>query len=270
MHPELSSPLNHEPASEAIARPSFFIPLAPPYVTRVLIGLNLLAFVAAVVGEFYLFGTFFNDTNYSSILLIFGMKWNRLILEGQIWRLFTAMFLHIGPIHLLSNIIGLLMLGPIIEGHFGHWRFTVIYLLGGLLGSIASFAFSPSPSAGASGAIFALLGATVLYFYRFRENFGQRGREILQSMLVVLVLNLAIGFGSSGVDNWGHMGGLVGGVLITLGMMPHYRLPTAIVPGRQPLVRDPRLMPHLAWTGLYAGLLVVAFWLSSQISPVLF
>lgn len=265
-----TSPIDEMSPEAPLTRPSFYIPLAPPYVTRVMIGLNLVAFVAVLAGEFFLFGSLFNDTNYSSVLLLFGMKWNRLILEGEVWRLFTAMFLHVGPVHLISNIIGLLMLGPIIEGHFGHWRFTGIYLLGGLMGSIASFAFSPSPSAGASGAIFALLGATVLYFYRFRENFGQHGREILQSMVVVLVLNLAIGFGSSGVDNWGHMGGLVGGVLMTLGMMPHYRLPAAVVPGRQPLVRDARFVPHLAWMGLYTGLLMVAFWLSSQISPVLF
>ncbi len=253
----------------ALGRPIFYIPLARPYVTRALIGLNLLVFAATLIFELIVFRELFGP-NYTLVLYLFGMKSNPdILLEGEVWRLATAMFLHIGPTHLISNLIGLFMLGPMMEGHFGHWRFTAIYLLGGLLGSIASYAFSPSLSAGASGAIFALLGATVLYFYRFRENFGRQGQDILRSMIVVLVLNVVIGLSAGNVDNWGHLGGLVGGVLVAWGLLPHYRAPDVIVPGRQALVRTPRLALEIGWLLFYVGLLVGAFWLATVAGPPL-
>lgn len=248
--------------------PSFYIPLVRPLVSRALIGINVAVFAITLLFELIRYRTLFGP-NYIEVLYYFGMKSNFDILNGEVWRLFTAMFLHIGPVHLISNLIGLLMLGPIIEGHFGHWRFTVIYILGGLLGSIASYAFSPALSAGASGAIFALLGATLLYFYRFRENFGQRGRDILQSMVVVLVLNLFIGVSMSNVDNWGHVGGLVGGFLTTLGLMPRYRVPDIVYTGRQPLVREGRLVQSLLWTLLCMGVLILTFWLATLSGPPL-
>ena len=255
------------PVSEGFQPPSFFIPLAKPWVSRTFIAINLLVFAATVLYELIVYRNMFGP-NYIEVLYIFGMKSNFDILNGEVWRLFTAMFLHIGAVHLISNLIGLLMLGPIIEGHFGHWRFAVIYLLGGLLGSVASFAFSPALSAGASGAIFALLGSTVLYFYRFRENFGKQGRDILQSMVVVLVLNLFVGFTANNVDNWGHIGGLVGGVIVTLGMLPHYRLPDTITPGRQPLVRERNVVREVAWTIVCAVLLILSFWFATFTTPL--
>jgi rhomboid protease GluP len=256
------------PLAESFQPPSFYIPLARPLVSRTLIGINLVVFAAVVLFELVVYRSAFGP-DHLRVLYLFGMKSNFDILNGEVWRLFTAMFLHIGPVHLISNLIGLLMLGPIIEGHFGHWRFAGIYLLGGLLGSIASYAFSPALSAGASGAIFGLLGATLIYFYRFRENFGQRGRDILQSMAVVLILNLFVGVSMSNVDNWGHMGGLVGGFLMTIGLMPRYRMPEVIVAGRQPLVRDVHPARDLLWTALYVGLLILTFWLATLAGPPL-
>lgn len=261
------APVETTPVTEGIQPPSFYIPLAKPWVSRTIIAINLIVFAATLGYELIVYRNLFGP-NYIEVLYTFGMKSNFDILNGEVWRLFTAMFLHIGAIHLISNLIGLLMLGPIIEGHFGHWRFAAIYLLGGLLGSIASFAFSPALSAGASGAIFGLLGATLLYFYRFRENFGRQGRDILQSMFVVLVLNLFVGVSANNVDNWGHVGGLVGGFLMTAGLLPHYRLPDAIVPGRQPLVRERHVQREIVWTVLYVGFLILAFWLATSVSPL--
>ncbi len=256
------------PPNQGFQPPSFYIPLATPWVSRTLIGVNLAVFAVTLLYELIVYRTMFGQY-YIEVLYTFGMKSNMDILNGEVWRLFTAMFLHIGAVHLISNLIGLLMLGPIIEGHFGHWRFAAIYLLGGLLGSIASFAFSPALSAGASGAIFGLLGATLLYFYRFRENFGQRGRDILQSMFVVLVLNLFVGVSANNVDNWGHVGGLIGGLLMTVGLLPRYRLPDKIVPGRQPLVRDHHPVREIVWTILYCGFLILTFWLAILAGPPL-
>lgn len=233
-----------------------------------MIGLNLLAFAATFVFGLAVFGTWSGPVDIR-VLYLLGMKSNADILNGEVWRLLTAMFLHIGPTHLFSNLIGLFMLGPILEGHLGHWRFAAVYLVGGLFGSVASYAFSPALSAGASGAVFALLGATVLYFFRFRENFGARGREILQSMLVVLVINLVLGGTVANVDNWGHVGGLLGGLLVVAGLFPTYRLPSIIQMGRQPLVRESNLTRQILWVSLSVLLLVLSFWLATQAGPPL-
>jgi rhomboid protease GluP len=233
-----------------------------------MIGLNLLAFAGAFVFGLVIFGVWTGPVDIR-VLYLLGMKSNRAILDGEVWRLFTAMFLHIGPTHLISNLIGLFMLGPILEGHLGHWRFAAIYLIGGLFGSVASYAFSPALSAGASGAVFALLGATVFYFFRFRENFGTRGQEILRSMLVVLVLNLVLGGTVANVDNWGHVGGLVGGLLVVAGLFPRYRLPEVIQLGRQPLIRDTNLARQMGWVLLCVLLLFLSFWLATQAGPPL-
>ncbi len=247
-------------------RVAYAIPLARPIVTRVLIGLLLLVFAATFVAGLLLFGTFAGPTDLR-VLYLFGMKSNEAILAGQIWRLFTAMFLHIGPVHLISNLIGLFMLGPIIEGHLGHWRFAAIYFIGGLFGSVASFALSPALSAGASGAIFALLGATILYFYRFRENFGQQGKDILRSMLVVLGLNLFLGLSVGNIDNWGHIGGLVGGLLVTAGILPRLRFPEPVHPGINRAERETHPVRDLLWVLFCSGLLVASFWLAVWAGP---
>lgn len=248
--------------------PTFYIPIVRPSVSRALIGINLLFFLATFVYGLIEYRVWNGPTNLQ-VLFDLGMKSNWHIYNGQSWRLFTAMFLHIGPIHLISNLIGLFWLGPIIEGHFGHFRFAAIYLLGGLLGSIASYAFSPALSAGASGAVFALLGATIVYFYRYRQNMGRQGQSMLQSALAILVINLALGFSVTNVDNWGHMGGLAGGAIVAIGLLPRFRPPGALRAGRQPLIREARHLPTLAWTLVCALLLFAAFNLASFAGPPL-
>ncbi len=263
-----SQPAPQTPTFDAPLRPEFYISLTSPTVNKVMIGLNLLAFAATFVFGLVVFNTWTGPVDIR-VLYLLGMKSNADILNGEVWRLLTAMFLHIGPTHLISNLIGLFMLGPILEGHLGHWRFAAIYLIGGLFGSVASYAFSPALSAGASGAVFALLGATVFYFFRFRENFGARGREILQSMLVVLVMNLVLGGTVANVDNWGHIGGLLGGLLVVAGLFPTYRLPAVILMGRQPLVREFNLARQIGWIAFSILLLILSFWLATQAGPPL-
>lgn len=261
-------PTRPQPSSSAPPRPEFYLRLAPPIVSRVMIGLNLLAFAATFVFGLVVFGTWTGPVDIH-VLYILGMKSNIDILNGEVWRLLTAMFLHIGPTHLISNLIGLFMLGPILEGHLGHWRFAAIYLVGGLFGSVASYAFSPALSAGASGAVFALLGATVLYFFRFRENFGPRGEEILRSMVIVLVLNLVLGGTVANVDNWGHLGGLFGGLLVIVGLFPRFRPPAIIQSGRQPLTQEYNLALQMGWLLLCVLLLALSFWLATLAGPPL-
>lgn len=227
-------------------RPEFFIPIAKPTWTHILIGCNLVVFVAMLVYGYVMYQDWQGSTN-NEVLTDFGMKVNFLVAHGQVWRLFTAMFLHIGVIHLLFNLYALNALGPMTEGFFGHKRFLAIYLLGGLFGSLASYAFSPAASAGASGAVFALVGATTVYFLRYHQNFGTRGRAILQNMAVVIVINLIFGYSMPGIDNWGHIGGLFGGALTAWGVLPRYRTPAVVRLGRQPLEEDANVGRDALW-----------------------
>jgi rhomboid protease GluP len=207
----------------------------------------------------FAYGTL-NGSQDIRVLRDLGAKFNELVAAGETWRLFTAMFLHIGVLHLLFNLYALNALGPLVEGYFGHVRFLAIYLLAGLYGSLASYAFSPAASAGASGAIFGLAGATTVYFLRYRDNFGARGRAILQNMLVVLAVNLVFGFVAPGIDNWGHMGGLVGGVVLAAGLLPKYRAPVVMAPGAYPLAEESRGLIELTWVVLWS----VVWWLGVQ------
>ena len=148
----------------------------------------------------------------NSTLIKFGAKFNPLILEGEWWRFFTPIFLHIGILHLLMNTLALYYLGSAVERIFGKTRFLFIYLLAGFSGSLASFIFSPSISAGASGAIFGCFGALLYFGVIYPRLFF---RTIGFNILIVLGINLLFGFSMPGIDNAGHIGGLVGGFLAT-------------------------------------------------------
>jgi rhomboid protease GluP len=242
-------------ASRLHYRPQFYIPIARPRLTYFLLGVNLLVFLAMIAYGYWRYDTW-TGTEDMRVLVDFGAKVNQLIARGETWRLFTAMFLHIGVLHLLFNLYALNALGPLVEGYFGHGRFAAIYLVGGLFGSLASYAFSLSPSAGASGAIFGLAGATTVYFFRYRENFGARGQAILQNMLLVIGINLIFGFTAAGIDNWGHIGGLVGGAIVAVGLLPRYRAPDVLAFGRQPLREEVRTTVYVVWVGIWVLVLV--------------
>lgn len=243
--------------ADELPRARFYIRITPPHVTYALLGANVVVFIAMIAVGYFMFGTL-NGAEDSRVLALMGAKINRLIaVNGQVWRLFTAMFLHIGVLHLLFNLYALNVLGPLVEGYFGHARFAVIYFLGGLFGSLASYAFSPVASAGASGAIFGLAGSITVYFLRYRENFGARGRAILTNMLVVIGINLVFGLAMPGIDNWGHLGGLIGGAMVTVGLLPRYETPVALLPGNYPLGERPRGLQQAVWVALCVALLVL-------------
>ena len=227
-------------------RPRFVIRQSPPYVTRFMLAANVIVFVIMIIYGYVTYGTI-NGSEDSRVLFLFGAKINQLVAVGEVWRLFTAMFLHIGVIHLLFNLYALNALGPLVESYFGHYRFAAIYLIGGLFGSLASYAFSPSPSAGASGAVFALAGAITVYFLKYRENYGARGRAILNNMFLVIAINLVFGMSQSGIDNWGHIGGLIGGALVTYGLLPNYQRPTVVSYGANIMEEEPRQLLNVGW-----------------------
>ena len=141
-----------------------------------------------------------------------GVKANNLIMQGQVWRLFTPIFLHGSILHIGFNMYALFYIGPTLERFYGRQRFLALFLLSGFAGNVISFMFSPYPSLGSSTAIFGLLGAEGVLIYQNREIFGNVARRALSQVVIIAAVNLIIGL-TPGIDNWGHIGGLIGGTL---------------------------------------------------------
>lgn len=189
--------------------------------------------------------------SYECSLLVLGWKDNSLIyLEGQYWRLLTATFLHGGIAHIFMNAFSLYIIGPDTERIYGTWRFLAVYMLAGLSGSVLSYAFSPNPSVGASGAIFGLFGALGVFFFESREVLGELSSRQLQGLVALLLINLFVGFTSTGIDNFGHIGGLLGGLVVGWMLVPRYK--------RERLGFTPRLVKSYhpqGWLG--AGIVLI-------------
>jgi rhomboid protease GluP len=152
-------------------------------------------------------------------LVAFGAKVNPLIADGQYWRLLTSVFLHIGFAHLLFNSVALLSFGRVAEMVYGHTRFLAIYLVSGITGSVLSYLLSRSLSAGASGAIFGVAGALAVFFALNRGT-PIAGQGQLGGIVFVLIVNGVLGITQAGVDNWGHAGGLLGGLSLATWLAP--------------------------------------------------
>lgn len=173
------------------------------FITYTLITINLLVF---------LFMTLAGGSTNTDVLIAFGAKWDPLIQQGQVWRLLASSFIHIGIVHLAFNMYSLWVIGPVAEKLFGHIRYLIIYILSALGGSLASFFFSPTTiSAGASGAIFGVLGALLLYSWQnkhlWRSGLGK-------NLLVIVGINLFFGLTQQGIDNFDHIGGLLTGIIV--------------------------------------------------------
>lgn len=175
-----------------------------PVVTYTFLAIQILVFVLM---------TFDGGSTNVATLIKYGAKFNSYIVLGEWWRLITPMFLHIGFIHLLMNSVILYYLGEQLEGMFGHLRFAGIYLLSGIAGNLASFAFSDALSAGASTALFGLFGSTVMLGQTFKYN--PAVQQMAKSFSVLIILNIVFGLFSSSIDLAGHLGGLLGGFLIS-------------------------------------------------------
>lgn len=237
----------YRPGGE-LQRPTFYIKMSKPIVSRVIMGVLLATFLIEVVYGVVRYGSWMTFSGANIYMLVdLGAKVNAYIAAGDVWRLFTATLLHDGILHLLFNLYALFALGPMLEAYIGPVRFACIYILGGLFGSLLSYAFSDSISVGASGAIFGIIGATTVYFFRYRDNFGAQGKAILQNMVVVIIINLVFGLSSGYIDNWGHIGGLLGGALVAIGLVPRYQSPTVVRLGEQPLEEVKRRQWETLW-----------------------
>lgn len=175
-----------------------------PTITYILIALNVIFYVIPV-----LFG------QYNNILNDFCVH-GPSIRYGQYYRLLTGIFLHGSLLHLLFNCYALYCIGAQLESFLGKPKFLIIYLFSGIIGSLFSITFSGGvASVGASGAIFGLMGALVYFGYHYRVYLG----NVVRSQIVpLIVLNLILGFVSTGIDNAAHIGGLIGGSIITVGL----------------------------------------------------
>jgi rhomboid protease GluP len=213
-HPLEQGPRPAPAEGDATAAPRVSLPVvmparpAHPYLTYGLIAINVLIFLVG-----------FLSTEWRDGLWAAGMLYPPAVVEGgEVYRLFTAMFLHANAQHVLFNMLALYVIGTSVEFLFGPTRFAIIYFLGGLTGSVASLYLGEYAvaSLGASGAVFAIWGAQGVHLMTHRAFYGPALRRQLQSFLIVLVLNLFITFTAASIDTWGHVGGLAGGVVLAL------------------------------------------------------
>ncbi|XP_024026171.1 RHOMBOID-like protein 10, chloroplastic [Morus notabilis] len=164
--------------------------------TNVLLALNVVIYIAQVATQ--------------GRLMFWGAKINDLVEEGQLWRLVTSAFLHANIGHLLVNCYSLNAVGPSVEKISGPGRYLAVYFASAIASSTMSYLFSKDAAVGASGAIFGLVGSMAVFVMRHRGQAGGGKRE-LQHIVNVIALNMVMGLLSEGIDNWGHLGGLLGG-----------------------------------------------------------
>lgn len=175
----------------------------PQSAAMVLLGANVAVFLV----ELAMGGA--TDTR---VLIRMGAMVPALVAEGEYWRLLTAIFLHVGLYHVAFNAFALVVFGSLVEQVYGTVRFLAIYFVSGFVASAASFAFGDLArvAVGASGAVFGLLGAWVAYNLRRRSL--SLAQSNIQAALLLIGINLALGFVIPGIDNLAHMGGLAAGV----------------------------------------------------------
>ncbi|CAM3432033.1 rhomboid family intramembrane serine protease [Sphingobacterium prati] len=186
-----------------------FIPEKGFFVTPIIVDLNLLIYIAMIISGLGLVSFKGGD------LLNWGANFKPLTTDGQWWRLLTSTFLHGGLMHILANMYGLLFVGIFLEPLLGAKKYAFIYLLTGILASIASICwYDAAVSVGASGAIFGLYGffLACLLLKVFPPDFG---KAFLTSTLVFVGFNLLMGL-TGGIDNAAHIGGLLSGFILGL------------------------------------------------------
>jgi rhomboid protease GluP len=263
--PQFSPPQSDE--SSPPQRVMLHLPAVKPYATYLLLFISIAFFVVRALSP-QLDDELFNwGANYSPAVLQ----------QGEYYRLLSSMFLHAGiyssrgslilanSMHLIFNMYLLYMVGIQIERIFGHVRFALIYLLGGITGSIFSTVFGGpnSASVGASGAVFAIIGAEFIYFYQHRKLFGAAGQAQMRSLITWALINFMFGIATSvagaqvQIDNWAHLGGLIGGLALAWLIGPNF------VPRRHPddanalIAVDVNPLERRYWVlSLYAAALV--------------
>lgn len=187
---------------------------ATPWVTYSLIAINLLVFIAMSAS-----GVGVMSPN-AAMTVDWGTNFAPQTLSGQWWRLLTSVFVHFGLFHVLLNMVTLYQIGRLAERLFGSAHLLGLYLFAGITGSLTSVFWHPTVnSAGASGAIFGVFGALLVFVLKYRHelpvSIAKRQRT---SLLILIGYNLVYGFTQPGIDNGAHLGGLAGGILLGLAL----------------------------------------------------
>ena len=170
-----------------------------PVITYVLLGIITIVFLYGYI------------LDQNLLIYNFGLQ-KDLVRLGEFYRLLTGAFIHVDIIHFLTNAYSLYIIGSMAESYYGKKKFTLIYLLSIISASLLSISMNDSFSIGASGGIFGLLGCLLYFGYHYRVYFGN---VLIRRIVPVIILNLFIGFTIPGIDNFAHIGGLVGGFLIS-------------------------------------------------------
>jgi rhomboid protease GluP len=179
-------------------------------VTKLLVGVNLLVFAAMLVGGAGLW----HSSN--SVQLAWGANFGPATQDGEWWRLGTALFLHFGAVHLTLNLWALWDAGQLVERMYGHARFACIYFASGLTGNLLSLVAHRglAISGGASGAIFGLFGALLIFLWRERRNLHPKEfRWFFWGAAGFALASLVLGLLITGIDNAAHIGGFFSGML---------------------------------------------------------
>jgi rhomboid protease GluP len=216
---QTGSPESQAPRSNPQIVVSF--PIVDPYLTYLLL---------LILGTIQVYALNLDDIQQNRFYFDYILISNR-VTAGEFYRLFTSMFLHSSSeiSHIIFNGLALYAFGKDIESLFGHMRFTLIYLLGGIAGSLISYIITQGASVGASGAVFALFGALMVYFFRNRHLY-RNAYEQLRHLLILAIVNFALGFwinsqdASFKIDNAGHLGGLVGGIVLAWFICPIFQI----------------------------------------------
>ena len=195
---KITEDINKKNMEEAKRVDELFKPKTP-VVTYTLIAINILIFLLGII------------FNMQDTLINLFANYGPLVTENhQYYRLFTSMFMHANFLHIAFNMYALYLLGSQAEGFFGKTKFLTIYILSGLSGSLLSILLNQGAvSVGASGAIFGILGALLYFGFNYRVYLGN---TLIKEILPIILINLAFGFAITGVDNYAHIGGLVGGL----------------------------------------------------------
>lgn len=200
------APENIPPGESPAVRPSqqvrVAMPQSAPYVTYAILGITILAYLIQI-------------SPYGNLFVQAFIKSNELIRQGQLWRLITPVLLHGGFTHIVFNMYALISFGQALERHFGHGRFLLLYLLGGFAGNVMSFLMTNANSLGASTAIFALVGAEGVFLLKNRKLFAGQFRSAIGNIIFIVFINLFIIGALPNIDNWGHIGGLLAGLMFS-------------------------------------------------------
>ena len=190
-----------------------------PIITYIFIGICFLLYILTALGSANFIELNPNVLYKYGALVNFEMMGKDVM---ELYRLITSIFLHGGVIHLLCNMYSLYVIGPQLESFFGKIKYIIIFIGSGIIGNLLSMAFLQDTyvSVGASGAIFGLLGALLYFGYHYRVYLS----GVIKSQIIPLIaLNLAIGFLTTSINNLAHIGGLIGGVLVSMAVGVKYK-----------------------------------------------